>query len=402
MLATLTTSGSAAASTQTACGRRVRTMRSATIRCSRRFLSLRSSCSPRWSSTAGSELRRVEPARATLETPAPERRTSSSGLAPKKAASGVPQQKQKQDGNCSRRAPKTAAGSWAAAALTTTSRASTTLLISPAAIRSVAAATAASNSPGGSTLRISAGRSGAGRASAAASARRPASLAASPLDRALGAVAGRDDQVDGEEGLVAAAAERELRQDHRGRREGGPGRRCGALGVEGEAPGPDRPGPRGQARRLVEHGALVDPQALAGDVPKRASPLEVASWATPSAARAKPRSGCSQQNQRSEASREAKTAAQGSTPSTGTVTLTSVRRDRVPRQPAPSRSRAEQRLSRCLEQSRSRPCGPSRPGRGGGSSARRPRSCRPSRSPRSSSSAARRRRSSPGRSPRTG
>src|SRR3954469_6157999 len=58
MLATLTISGSGAASTQTACGRRARTMRSATIRCSRRSLSLRSSCSPRWSSTAGAELRR--------------------------------------------------------------------------------------------------------------------------------------------------------------------------------------------------------------------------------------------------------------------------------------------------------------------------------------------------------
>jgi hypothetical protein len=58
----LTISGSAAASTQTACGRRARTIRSATIRCSRRSLSLRSSCSPRWSSTDGSELRRVEPA----------------------------------------------------------------------------------------------------------------------------------------------------------------------------------------------------------------------------------------------------------------------------------------------------------------------------------------------------
>ena len=148
MLATLTTSGSGAVSTQTACGRSLRTMRSATIRCSRRFLSLRSSCSPRWSSTAGSELRRVEPARATVEAPAPERRISSSGLAPRKAASGVPRQKQKQDGNCSRRAPKIAAGSWAAAASTVTSRASTTLLISPLSIRSVADSTAASKSAG--------------------------------------------------------------------------------------------------------------------------------------------------------------------------------------------------------------------------------------------------------------
>ena len=72
------------------------------------------------------------------------------------AASGVPQQKQKQDGNCSRIAPKTAAGSCAAAPQATTSRASTTLLISPAPIRSVASPTARSNSPGGRALRISA------------------------------------------------------------------------------------------------------------------------------------------------------------------------------------------------------------------------------------------------------
>ena len=117
MLATLTTSGSGAVSTQTECGRRRRTIRSETIRCSRRFLSLRSSCSPRWSSTAGSELRLIEPASATVETPAPERRTRSSGLAPMKAASGVPTQKQKQEGNCSRIAPKAAAGSWAAGRL---------------------------------------------------------------------------------------------------------------------------------------------------------------------------------------------------------------------------------------------------------------------------------------------
>ena len=177
MLATLITSGSAAASTQTECGRRMRTMRSETIRCSRRFLSLRRSCSPRWSSTAGSELRRIEPARATVETLAPERRTSSSGLAPKKAASGVPQQKQKQEENCSRMAPNRAAGSWAAGEPTTTSRARTTLCISPASILSVAAPTIASKSPGGRALRISACEVGWGSSIGSGSSRRPASRA---------------------------------------------------------------------------------------------------------------------------------------------------------------------------------------------------------------------------------
>ena len=183
MLATLTTSGSSAVCTQTACGRSLRTIRSATIRCSRRFLSLRSSCSPRWSSTAGSELRRVEPASATVEAPAPERRISSSGLAPMNDASGVPTQKQKQDGNCSRRAPKIAAALCAFAPSTVTSRASTTLLISPAPIRSVAASTAASNSPGGRTLRISGRSVRCGSSSGSGSGRRPASRAAIAIDR---------------------------------------------------------------------------------------------------------------------------------------------------------------------------------------------------------------------------
>ena len=186
MLATLTISGSGAVSTQTAWGRRTRAIRSATIACSRRSLSLRRSCSPRWSSTAGSELRRVDPARATVETLAPERRISSSGLAPTNAASGVPQQKQKQEGNCSRIAPKTAAGSWAAPADTSTSRASTTFDISPASIRPVAAATARSKSPGGGRWKSRPAPSGEGRALAAG---RRAAPRAWPRDRRRGSSA---------------------------------------------------------------------------------------------------------------------------------------------------------------------------------------------------------------------
>ena len=66
MLATLTSAGSSGAATQTACGRSARAIRRTTIACSSRSLSQRSSCSPRWSSTAGSALRRVEPASATV------------------------------------------------------------------------------------------------------------------------------------------------------------------------------------------------------------------------------------------------------------------------------------------------------------------------------------------------
>ncbi len=400
MLATLTISGSAAASTQTACGRRARTMRSETIRCSRRSLSLRSSCSPRWSSTAGSELRRVEPARATVETLAPERRTSSSGLAPMKAASGVPTQKQKQAGNCSRMAPNRAAGSWAAPALTTTSRASTTLLISPASIRAVAAADGGfevARRAGAADLRVR------GRVRVEHRQRRLAAQAGQAR-RHRGAARVRvvsrlDDRVEREEGAIAAAAERELGQDQRAGRERGPGRGAAALGVEGEAAEPDRAGTRRQPARLVEDRRR---RLFAGTARrrrrKRAAPREAASWATPSPARAKPRSGCSQQNQRSEARREAKTAAQGSAMSVSTVTLTSVRR---PRRTALPTSSVEE-LSRYHGRSRSPPCEPFRPGRAGGPCARRPRSCRRSRSPRSSSCDGRRRRSWPGRSPRTG
>src|SRR4051812_49413410 len=56
---------------------------------------------------------------------------------------------------------------------------------------------------------------------------------------------------------------------------------------------------------------------------KRRGPLETTSWALPSPATAKPsRSGCSQQNQRSSARRDANTAAVGSGRSTAIVALT--------------------------------------------------------------------------------
>ena len=93
MLATLITAGSSGAVTQTACGRSARAIRRATISCSSRSFSERRSCSPRWSSTAGSAERRVEPASATVEARWPSRRTSSSGEAATNAASPRPQQK---------------------------------------------------------------------------------------------------------------------------------------------------------------------------------------------------------------------------------------------------------------------------------------------------------------------
>ena len=79
---TLIRTGSSAAATHRLTGSRVRWILRSTMACSSRFLGLWRSCSPRWSSTAGSALRRVVPASATVWARAPSRRTSSSGLAP--------------------------------------------------------------------------------------------------------------------------------------------------------------------------------------------------------------------------------------------------------------------------------------------------------------------------------
>ena len=84
-LCTFTSTGRSATVTHTLTGSSVRSIRRATIACSARFFALVRSCSPRWSSTAGSALRRVVPASATVCARAPSRRTSSSGLAPTNA-----------------------------------------------------------------------------------------------------------------------------------------------------------------------------------------------------------------------------------------------------------------------------------------------------------------------------
>ena len=193
----------------------------------------------------------MEPARATVERLAPERRRRSSGLAPMKAASGVPQQKQKQEENCSRIAPNRAAGSWAAPALTSTSRASTTLDISPASIRAVAVAIVCSKSTGGRTLLISTREVGWGSSSGNGSERKPASRASTAPTLAP-VLAGVDDRVERREGLLAAAADRELGQDQRGRRQRRPGRGTTPFRVEGETANPDRTGTGRQSRRLVD------------------------------------------------------------------------------------------------------------------------------------------------------
>ena len=144
MLATLTTVGSSGAVTQTACGRSARAIRRATIACSSRSLAEPSSCSPRWSSTAGSAERRIEPASATVEVRSPSRRTSSSGEAATNALSPRPAQNTKQEPKAARSTPNVAAASCGAGAWTATSRASTIFSSAPARMRSTARATASS------------------------------------------------------------------------------------------------------------------------------------------------------------------------------------------------------------------------------------------------------------------
>ena len=402
MLATLITSGSAAASTQTACGRRVRTIRSETIRCSRRFLSLCRSCSPRWSSTAGSELRRVEPARATVETLAPERRTSSSGLAPTKAASGVPQQKQKQAENCSRIAPKSAAGSWAEGEVTSTSRARTTLRISPASIRRVASPTIASKSPGGRALRISGWALGWGSSIGSASPRSPARRTLSSPSRRSGSSPGET------MALTVREARPSLRQiESCGRvSEAGGSEDHGAVeapcGSKAKPPAQTGPAPAGRPGGPSTSALRPVAKALGGDVREA---LQAARGGLVGAAECRQRKAAVRLLP-AEPPIGGKAGGEGDR-----AGIDVFDRDRdadqgaataLGRPPDQLAETGEEALSRYREQSRSRRCGPSRPGRGGGPSSRRPRSCRPSPSPRSSSSAARRRRSSPGRSRRTG
>ena len=402
MLATLTISGSGAASTQTACGRRVRAIRSVTIACSRRSLSLRRSCSPRWSSTAGSELRRVEPASATVETLAPERRSSSSGLAPMNAASGVPQQKQKQEENCSpHRAEEGGRVMGGAGADQDLARQhdlrhlprSDPLGRGRDRPLEIARRTGAAD--------LGAARSGAGRAAAA------------------GRGAGRKDERRGcralrpgsSPGLTTALRLRKVSAPLRQIESCGSTSDAGASDDQGEVAPPSgskakpptqtAPAPAGSPRgsssdRVADAKAFTGDVAeslrpsrggLAGDAERCKRKLAIRLLPAEPAVRRQPR--CENGGAGIDSLHRHRDADNRSSLACGR-TLDALAQT------------GEEILSRHHGRSRSLPCGPSQSGRGGGSSARRPRSCRRSRSPRSSSSAARRRRSWRGRSRRTG
>ena len=145
MLATLTTAGSSSGWTQTESGRSERAMRRATISCSSRTLALCSICSPRWSSTAGSALRRVDPARATVAATAPLAADQQLGAGADEGRLGRADAEAEAgredlaEGAEDRRRDRARR-----ARSTVTSRASTVFSSSPRVIRSTAAATACS------------------------------------------------------------------------------------------------------------------------------------------------------------------------------------------------------------------------------------------------------------------
>ena len=224
-------------------------MRSLTIRCSRRFLSLRRSCSPRWSSTAGSELRRVEPASATVDAPDAGAADQQLGAGAEEGRLGGALAEAEARGELLAQGAEDRRRFVGRAASTATSRARTTLLISPPAMRSVARRPPLRSPPAGARCESPAGRSGVDRATAAESGRRPAIRAAMLVGPAGSSPGGttrltvrnvsspaRQSETSGR--IIEAGAN----EDH--------GDEPPPSAIEGEATGPDRPRARGQARRL--------------------------------------------------------------------------------------------------------------------------------------------------------
>ena len=131
--------------TQRLTGSSVRSIRRATIACSSRSLALCSSCSPRWSSTDGSALRRVVPASATVWARGAVAAHEQLRAGPDEGQLGradAPAEAGREGAHAARRAPppgRAADDAWAR-----TSRASTIFSSSPLRIRSTARSTACS------------------------------------------------------------------------------------------------------------------------------------------------------------------------------------------------------------------------------------------------------------------
>ena len=241
-----------------------------TIACSSRSLAERSSCSPRWSSTAGSALRRVEPASASVPARSPSRRTSSSGLAARKVDAPRPTAKTWHCGKASRSTPRTAA------AVVRPGRVHLDLA-GEDDLAQRAGADALDRARDG--LLVVARRHGGHDPDAAGGVgvqqwqRRLAQPGRARLEAAqelVGDVVRPRDGGEGEADLVAPAVQRDLGHVQRGRREPRPVRGVAARVGEGEAAHGDGTGPARPARVVAggAHDELAPARRDRGEAPR--------------------------------------------------------------------------------------------------------------------------------------
>ena len=235
-------------------GSSVRSIRATTMRCSSRSLALCSSRSPRWSSTAGSALRRVEPASATVLSAralAAHQQLRAGADEGDVGRADAVAEAARVSRRAARRRP--APGRTAARRVTRTSRASTTFSSSPARIRSRRARHRLLVVLGRQHARDRVRRRpGRDRAAASASARSEASRARAARRRSSGVVARRHDDVDGRRApRRRARGERDLRQHQQRRRQATPTRARAPPSAANAKP-PTQTGPAaGAASRVV-------------------------------------------------------------------------------------------------------------------------------------------------------
>ena len=317
------------AATHRLTGASVRSIRRATIACSSRSLALFSSCSPRWSSTDGSALRRVVPASATVWARWPSRRTSSSGLAPTKrglrrahapAVAGREQLPERAEHG---------AGVVIAGGVGAHLAGEHDLLelAGPDPLdRALHGLLVVRRRRGARDPRAL--RPGPGRGAASAALAQLARPAMQPLDDVRRGVIRLNDGTEGHAGLAALPRQRDLGQHETRRRQARPLRRRAAVRPRTRSrrrrPGPQaggRVGIVGAGRRRTRSAARS--RAAAGHLARSApAPRASTTAAWPSPASTKPsRSGCSRQANRSSARRACRTAALRSSSgrSTGTV-----------------------------------------------------------------------------------
>ena len=298
MLATLITAGSRSASTQTERGASARSIRRATIRCSTRFLALCRSCSPRWSSTAGSALRRVEPGerdggRAGAAAPDEQLRAG----ADEGALAASRRRSRSRTGRRSRRAPNTAAGIVRGGASTAHLACEHHLLeLAAADPRAPRRPRSPRSAAAALTLRIVVAPAGCGSSSGSGVAAQRGQPALEAGETSSGSSPGATTAASVSQVLPPSAEQRELRQHQQRRRKRRPRRRRrrrrrrtrSRRSTRGRRRPGGRPAPSATRSRVTSAQSAIRSA-------KRPGPRETASCADPSPASAKPsRSGCSQ------------------------------------------------------------------------------------------------------------